>query len=48
MVVTDPDGEDVHKKASQVIVPLETDGVEFVEISQLWDILEQGGKAMLK
>ena len=26
MVVTDPDGEDVHKKASQVIVPLETDG----------------------
>ena len=30
MVVTDPDGEDVHKKASQIIVPLETDGVEFV------------------
>jgi acyl-CoA dehydrogenase len=23
MVVTDPDGEDVHKKASQIIVPLE-------------------------
>ena len=30
MVVTDPDGEDVHKKASQIIVPLKTEGVEFV------------------
>ena len=30
MVVTDPEGEDVHKKASQIIVPLKTEGVEFV------------------
>ena len=30
MVVTDPDGEDVHKKASQIIVPLKTEGVEFI------------------
>ena len=30
MVVTDPDGEDVHKKASQIIVPLKTEGIEFI------------------
>jgi len=30
MLVTDPFGENPHKKASQVIVPTQTDGIEFV------------------
>ena len=30
MLVTDPDGENPHKKASQIIVPTNTEGIEFV------------------
>ena len=30
MLVTDPDGENPHKKASQIIVPTNTGGIEFV------------------
>jgi len=30
MVITNPDGPDAHKKASQIIVPTHIDGVEFI------------------
>ena len=30
MLVTNPDGENPHKKASQIIVPTDTEGIEFV------------------
>ena len=35
MLITDPENENIHKRASQVIVPLETDGVEFVRNIQI-------------
>ena len=35
MLITDPENENIHKRASQVIVPLDTNGVEFVRNIQI-------------
>ena len=46
MLVTDPEGENPHQRASQIIVPLDTPGFEFSVMCLSWGIQEGVGKAM--
>jgi len=48
MLISDPENENIHKRASQVIVPINTDGVEFVRNIQIMGHAGAGSKVMLK